>query len=82
MENCQISYNRKLKEREQDLIADQDVDDAQTAYKSAKADYENQLFYADRDYASVLTAKSPPTWVKTVSTSSSIRSSTSSTTPT
>lgn len=58
MENCLISYNRKLKEREQDLIADQDVDDAQTAYKSAKADYENQLFYADRDYASVLTAKS------------------------
>lgn len=57
MENNKLTYDRKVKEREQDLISDQDVDNALTAYKSSKADYENQIFYADRDYAGVQTAK-------------------------
>ncbi len=58
MENNYATYQRKIKEREADLISEQDLDNAETAYKTSKADYENQLFYADRDWANVLTAKS------------------------
>ena len=57
-DNDLTTYNRKIQERNQDLISDQELDNAKTIYMSSKADYENQLFYADRNFAAVQTSKS------------------------
>ncbi len=57
-DNDFITYNRKIQERKQDLISDQELDNAKTAYMSSRAEYQNQLFYADRNFAAVQTSKS------------------------
>ena len=56
-ENDLTTYNRKIEERKQDLISEQELDNARTTYMSSKAEYENQLFYADRNFAAIATSK-------------------------
>lgn len=58
MDNDYLNFQRRTEERKQDLISQRDLDDARTQYMASRADYENQLFYVDRNLAAVQKALS------------------------